>query len=798
MNIIRKVCIFFDKGLLGLLDNAYTIIFDIAGVNIDASAFDDITKKLYIIIGIFSLFRIAVFLINALIDPEKLTESGKGISNIFARFLIMLVILVITPFLFSELYTIQNTIVTENVIPRIILNKDIYGNVAGGNATVSDIGESAGKQMQSVIFGALVTINEDAFDNQSDETQVYYVPKQNVTCNSECINALNNYSVNLAKGSLTASEVKDNINTLATIDDGNGGKEKVYVYNYIPLVTGLAGGFITYMMFSFAIDLAVRIFELIVLQVLSPIFIVTFVDPKSSSSGPFSKWLKAVGQSYVSLFLRLGLICLMVLLTSWLNTSDTFLKLFATSSGFLTKLIIMAGLLIFVKKLPSWIAAMFGIEDSGFGGLGIGKKLAGAAVMGTAIEKGISAAKSGIKSGISNATKTAANHTKTRLKNKGDRDLTRLAARRQAGKSYFKGQTDRNGNPVTKKQFKKEAGQAAFDDEKLKQLQNPDNDFRLFKNARDKAAEARKGVDENYQSRKDKKIEEVTGKLEASLKAAGLDDKLARDKIASDIARGRAIYGKKLRRNKNGTVNTDATPITNDQLNDICKKYFGHKANSVEEAAIATYVARAAEDGIIPKGHESSAAKGLANNGEFSITDSSGKTITLNAKDIVSSMNYNENLLAQSTVLTKSIETQENYNKLKERKSEVATEIADLQKKLKEVGENSDAATQIEADISKKNEDLNKLTGEIKKESAAIDTAIAGASDDQKKALGYVEIDGDWYGKTGKIVGNTVVDFNEAEKEKYLSIVEEKISKAQSKIDEALNAAISGSSDDKS
>lgn len=66
--------------------------------------------------------------------------------------------------------------------------------------------------------------------------------------------------------------------------DVDGEEQEVYVYNYMFIITGVVGVAMTYIIISFAIDIAVRMFELIVLEILSPLFIATFVDPKSAQS----------------------------------------------------------------------------------------------------------------------------------------------------------------------------------------------------------------------------------------------------------------------------------------------------------------------------------------------------------------------------------------------------------------------------------------------------------------------------------------------------------------------------------
>ena len=134
MGILRKFFIWLDNAAFGLVDDAYSIIFDFAAVNVDMKEFQTIKQNLYIIVGIFSLFRIALFLINSLIDPDKLNEKGKGLSSILSRTLVMLVMLVICPFLFNELFTLQNTVMKNNIIPKLIIGKKIY--TAGEDNTV--------------------------------------------------------------------------------------------------------------------------------------------------------------------------------------------------------------------------------------------------------------------------------------------------------------------------------------------------------------------------------------------------------------------------------------------------------------------------------------------------------------------------------------------------------------------------------------------------------------------------------------------------------------------------------------
>ena len=204
-------------------------------------------------------------------------------------------------------------------------------------------------------------------------------------CSKNCNKAIESYNDMEKKNNFKFTKLGKYIGVSIKDDDGN----TVYVYNYMFVLTFLCGATITYILFSFGIDIAVRMVELAILQILAPMFIATYIDPKSAKSGPFHKWLTTVGKTYASLFIKLAILSLMLLFISLLNGG-----LKQEIHGF-NKLILLFAILIFAKKAPSWIGGMIGVdgEGSGLGGLGIGKKLAGAALVGGALSKGLEGAK---------------------------------------------------------------------------------------------------------------------------------------------------------------------------------------------------------------------------------------------------------------------------------------------------------------------------------------------------------------------------------------------------------------------
>ena len=110
MVFLRLLLIAIDSVFYNLIDNAYNLIISISSATLNNDVVEKIIRNLYIVVGIFAFFRIALLLINSIIDPEKLNEKGKGLSNIFVRTVLMLVLLLLTPQLFSLAFELQSDI----------------------------------------------------------------------------------------------------------------------------------------------------------------------------------------------------------------------------------------------------------------------------------------------------------------------------------------------------------------------------------------------------------------------------------------------------------------------------------------------------------------------------------------------------------------------------------------------------------------------------------------------------------------------------------------------------------------
>ncbi len=77
------------------LARMYDLILNIAASKIDfVSSISNITSTIYVLMGIFMLFRITVSFLNMLIDPDKINDKSAGVGSIIKRTFVALILLI--------------------------------------------------------------------------------------------------------------------------------------------------------------------------------------------------------------------------------------------------------------------------------------------------------------------------------------------------------------------------------------------------------------------------------------------------------------------------------------------------------------------------------------------------------------------------------------------------------------------------------------------------------------------------------------------------------------------------------
>lgn len=345
------------RSLFGTLDSiAYTLfswvmqlIFDIAEVS-TSDAFNnfygEIQSRIYAVLAIFMLFKVTISMLTYLVNPDSITDKSNGIGKLSTRIIVSLVMLIAFPYAFQFLNRVQPHVL--EALPRVILGTQ--------PSSYSDLGSQMENAGQNIAFQTYngIFFNTNCADK---EAQV------GVSNGNPCFQYENS-----VQGAV------DHLNDPADGDNNS------YKYDYMPLIGFVVAIVMTLILLGYCVDIAVRVFKLIILQLIAPIPIISYVDPKASKDGAFNKWIKMVISVWADLFIKLGIIYFIMLVISELFTSGAILNLtnnlFGDSyfRGGLVTLALIVGLLFFAKDAPKFICDAMGIKmgENGklFGGLG--------------------------------------------------------------------------------------------------------------------------------------------------------------------------------------------------------------------------------------------------------------------------------------------------------------------------------------------------------------------------------------------------------------------------------------------
>ena len=362
INSLRKMFFAIDTVVYGLIDDVYGLLLQLTRTSIfTQDTIHAFAERVYAIVGIFMLFKVSVSLINYVLNPDDFTNNDKGFGNIIKHVVLSLALIVLVPYIFNEAYELQAIILEENTIMNLVFGSpsDREFNVA--NSTYS---ESAGEKIQFTILYAFAQPNFEEFSHDGDydlidckktyatdskgnylfrekatfegvdygsSKESSYIYKLRESCwgvydpdkdmytddggtNGQLYLAFSkgidsgsdstagdiiyqNYAQGVAQQSYSLFFRKNVM--MAATSDGR------YLINYKFGLSTAVGVGTLYLLLVFCVDIAVRSVKLGFLQMIAPIPILSYVDPKSGKDGMFNKWMTTCKNTYIELFTRL-------------------------------------------------------------------------------------------------------------------------------------------------------------------------------------------------------------------------------------------------------------------------------------------------------------------------------------------------------------------------------------------------------------------------------------------------------------------------------------------------------------
>lgn len=329
LSIFVKVSIL----ILKLVRIILNLIFDISNINFFGDDIvSEITTRVYILIGVIMLFKITISCIQYLVSPDKAEDKENGFGGIIKRTIISVLLLAFVPALFDFAKDAQNAIL--EALPKVILGQERTSNV------------------------------DDMADTMAYITALAFFDYTSDVCNNQTISR--SFQDDSKALFSNIDDISKHSDKIAGEKCSNG--EKRYTFkSHLCIPAGLV---LVGILLSMVLDVGVRVVKFGFLQLIAPVPIASYIDPKTSKKS-FDSWVHNCVTVYADLFIRLGVIYLVLYLFMILLPS--FSKPFVLNNGtelpwgrtMLVNVAIIISLFMFAKSAPKFICDVLGIKDTG-------------------------------------------------------------------------------------------------------------------------------------------------------------------------------------------------------------------------------------------------------------------------------------------------------------------------------------------------------------------------------------------------------------------------------------------------
>jgi len=331
--ILNTIWLFLCGIVYPLLSWIFSIFIKLSSVDIlREDIIDGIYGRVTIILTIVMTFYIVFEFVKYTVSPDTITDKEKGAMPLFVRIVLVIVMLAFVPNIFSIAKELQQKVINSNIIPRVILGTEY------SDADIS----GPGREFVGDVFSAFIRAD---CDNLS-----LFECEQLKTGVKSSINDLKASNTLFAAWGVQFS----------TGIECNG------------LLALIFGGFMLYVVFLYCKDIALRHIQLLFLQIIAPVAIMSYISPKKD--GMFQKWLKQCTTTYLDLFIRVAVLYFMILVCDILGETFHLDEIQYSGDGrgisVTIYLFLVAGLLMFLKKAPKLLEELFpksGAASIGFG-----------------------------------------------------------------------------------------------------------------------------------------------------------------------------------------------------------------------------------------------------------------------------------------------------------------------------------------------------------------------------------------------------------------------------------------------
>ena len=374
INAIRSLMFTFTIFIYDLIIKLYDMFLAICTARLLSNdILQELAKRVGYILGVVMLFYVILGFIQLLLNPDAINDGEKGATAIIKKTIIVIVMLGTANFAFELLYQVQNTIINSNVISKLLLP---YSASPVINGKELNEGEDNSSIISNKIFGNLLAeellssfYKVEEFDesdiSSSADTSTY----------ENCQTVVNNFQnqiINYGSFDLGYTCLNETVVVDFKIDDSTKSEEQeTMIVNFNLLLSPLVGLAAVYLLVMYCFKVGVRMVQLMFLEIISPMAIVSYLAPKKDTM--FSKWKNIYIATYIDVFIRIAIInfAFFLVATIFSTTGGIGLEFNGTdySKNDFFIVVMVLSVLTFAKKAPELLKELLPQSASklGFG-----------------------------------------------------------------------------------------------------------------------------------------------------------------------------------------------------------------------------------------------------------------------------------------------------------------------------------------------------------------------------------------------------------------------------------------------
>lgn len=370
--IMRRFFLSLDSVLFNFIDVLYDLLMSISRTSIlTQGEIAQFAQRIELLLGIFMLFKLSFSLITYVVNPDDFSDKQKGFGKLIQSAVISLLMLVLVPYAFQMAFNLQTKILEGNILAKLILGEDEEAD--GNDNFLNTAGEEMAFSVMLPFFKPNYSINNSTGVDLADCINIYEKDDNNNNVFSQtCKDALResgmettpleNYSNGITERSLGLTfRIEAALSTTGEDDTED------FLIDYMAPISTVVAVVVCLLLVTFCIDIGVRNVKLAFLQLIYPIPVISYMDPKSGKDGLFKKWYQMCFSTFLSLFIRLLALYFGVYIISKVGSLGVYDVVTGSqiTNGWVMIFVII-GVLMFIKQLPK-ILENLGIKLDGDG-----------------------------------------------------------------------------------------------------------------------------------------------------------------------------------------------------------------------------------------------------------------------------------------------------------------------------------------------------------------------------------------------------------------------------------------------